>query len=200
MIEKTYTTELGFEELFRMHYKMLCNAANTILNDKDASEDMVQDVFLNFWKKKELLPIIQSVKSYLYRSTINASLNQLEKNKKTIRFSDTKLAESLVVNAGENFNHKELQTKIEEAINQLPPKCKVIFVLSRYEGLKYQQIADYLGISIKTVENQMGKALQMLRIRLKPFLTNEIISITITIGMSILLNCLSVIFLMIIQH
>ncbi len=200
MIEKPYTTELGFEELFRMHYKMLCNAANTILNDKDASEDVVQDVFFNFWKKKELLPIIQSVKSYLYRSTINASLNQLEKNKKTIRFSDTKLAESLVVNAGENFNHKELQTKIEEAINQLPPKCKVIFVLSRYEGLKYKQIADYLGISIKTVENQMGKALQMLRIRLKPFLTNEIISITITIGMSILLNCLSVIFLMIIQH
>lgn len=187
------TSILGFEEIFKMHYKMLCNAANKILNDKDAAEDVVQDVFLKFWSKKENINIIQSVKSYLYRATINTSLNHLERNKKVIRLQNTDLSnESFSVNEGEELYHKELKGKIDEAINQLPPKCKVIFVLSRYEEMKYQQIADHLGISIKTVENQMGKALKMLRERLKPFLTHEFISIAGTIGLAALLSFLSV--------
>mgnify|MGYP003393879039 CR=1 FL=1 len=175
-----------------MHYKMLCNAANKILNDKDASEDVVQDVFLKFWSKRENINIIESVKSYLYRATINTSLNHLERNKKIIRLQNTDLSnESISIKAGEELYHKELKGKIDEAINQLPPKCKVVFVLSRYEGMKYQQIADHLDISIKTVENQMGKALKMLRERLKPFLTREFITIAGTIGLAALLSFLS---------
>lgn len=185
-------TILGFEELFKMHYKMLCNAANKILNDKDASEDVVQDVFLKFWSKRENINIIESVKSYLYRATINTSLNHLEKSKKIIRLQNTDTSnEGISINAGEEFYHKELKGKIDEAINQLPPKCKVVFVLSRFEGMKYQQIADHLGISIKTVENQMGKALKMLRERLKPFLTREFITVAGTIGLAALLSLLS---------
>lgn len=192
------TTIPGFEEIFRLHYKMLCNAANKILNDRDAAEDVVQDVFLKFWSKRENINIIHSVKSYLYRATINTSLNYLESNKKIIRLKDTEhSSESLTINAGEELSHKELKSKIDEAMDQLPPKCKVVFVLSRYEGMKYQQIADHLGISIKTVENQMGKALKMLRERLKPFLTSEFITIAGTIGLATLLSFLSLILLLI---
>lgn len=192
MTASTAKTLLQFEEIFNMHYKMLCNAANKILNDKDAAEDVVQDVFLKFWAKRESIDIIQSIKSYLYRATINTSLNYLESNKKIIRLQNTDLSnESFIINGGENFNQKELENKIDEAINKLPPKCKVVFVLSRYEGMKYQQIADHLGISIKTVENQMGKALKMLREQLKPFLTQEFITIAGTIGLAALLSFLS---------
>lgn len=198
MTERIDTTILGFEETFKMHYKMLCNAANKILNDKDTAEDVVQDVFLKFWSKRENINIIHSVKSYLYRATINTSLNYLESNKKIIRLKDTEhSSEFPAINAGEELSHKELKSKIDEAIDQLPPKCKVVFVLSRYEGMKYQQIADHLGISIKTVENQMGKALKMLRERLKPFLTNEFITIAGTIGLTVLMSFLSLMLLII---
>lgn len=192
------TTILGFEETFKMHYKMLCNAANKILNDQDAAEDVVQDVFLKFWSKRENINIIHSVKSYLYRATINTSLNYLESNKKITRLKNTEhSSEYPTVNAGEELSHKELKSKIDEAMDQLPPKCKVVFVLSRSEGMKYQQIADHLGISVKTVENQMGKALKMLRERLKPFLTKEFITIAGTIGLAALLSFLSIMLLII---
>lgn len=168
---------------------MLCNAANKILNDADTAEDVVQDVFVKFWSKRENMNIIHSVKSYLYRATINTSLNYLESNKKIIRLKDTEhSSESLTINTGEELSHKELKNKIDEAIDQLPPKCKVIFVLSRNEGMKYQQIADHLGISVKTVENQMGKALKMLRERLKPFLTKEFITNAGTKGLIAVIN------------
>lgn len=186
----------SFEEIFRIHYQSLCNAAYKIIDDKDAAEDVVQDVFLKLWTKKEDLTIIQSVKSYLYRAIINTSLNYLESNKKVIRL-ETNDSSKLSVNAGEELHHKELEIKINTAINKLPPKCKVIFVLSRYEGMKYQQIADHLGISVKTVENQMGKALQMLREQLKPFLTREFISIATTVGLAAVLSFLSALLLMI---
>lgn len=189
----------SFEETFKLHYKALCNAANKILDDKDASEDVVQDVFLKLWAKKEDTAIIQSIKSYLYRATINTSLNYLESNKKVIRLQPADELKQFV-NAGEELQHKELEVKINEAINQLPPKCKVIFVLSRYEGMKYQQIADHLGISIKTVENQMGKALQMLRERLKPFLTHEFIAVATTVGLAAILSFLSIMLLMVFFH
>lgn len=188
----------SFEETFKLHYKALCNAANKILDDKDASEDVVQDVFLKLWAKKEDITIIQSIKSYLYRATINTSLNYLESNKKILRLQDTEI--TTAVNGGEELQHKELEIKINEAINLLPPKCKAIFVLSRYEGMKYQQIADHLDISIKTVENQMSKALQMLREQLKPFLTHEFIAIATTIGLAALLSFLSVMLLMVFFH
>lgn len=189
MTELIVITLLEFEEIFKMHYKMLCNAANKILNDADTAEDVVQDVFVKFWSKRENMNIIHSVKSYLYRATINTSLNYLESNKKIIRLKDTEhSSESLTINSGEELSHKELKNKIDEAIDQLPPKCKVIFVLSRNEGMKYQQIADHLGISVKTVENQMGKALKMLRERLKPFLTKEFITNAGTKGLIAVIN------------
>lgn len=179
-----------FEQLFKAHYKLLYNAANKILDDRDASEDVVQDVFLKLWSKKDELTIIQSFKSYLYKATINTSLNYLQRKKNIIRLQDaTEQSETVLME--DNIHLKQLETKITDTINSLPPKCKIIFVLSRYEGMKYQQIADHLDISIKTVENQMGKALQILREKLKPFLTKEFITIVATVGIATLMGLLS---------
>lgn len=180
----------SFEEIFKLHYRGLCRIANKVLDDRAAAEDVVQDVFLKLWIKREDISVIQSIKSYLYKSTLNASLNYLSRRKRTIRLHDRELVEA---SEAEGIQSKELDSHIDQAINRLPPKCKTIFVLSRQEGMKYQQIADHLGISVKTVENQMGKALQMLRERLKPFLSSEAIAIAGTMGPTILLGLLSAI-------
>lgn len=183
-------SDSSFEEIFKTHYKLLCNAANRILDDKEASEDVVQEVFLKWWNKKDDLKVIQSIKSYLYKATINTSLNYLESKKKTVRFEafhekpDTREVD-------DKIHLSQLEAKINDAINSLPPKCKVIFLLSRYEGMKYQQIADHLDLSVKTVENQMGKALQIMRDRLKPYLTREFMAVAATIGLAALMSYLS---------
>lgn len=83
-----------------------------------------------------------------------------------------------------SMESRELEQKITQAVNNLPPKCKAVFVLSRYEGLKYKQIAEHLDISVKTVENQMGSALQKLRDELKPYLTREFLMMMIVIGLA----------------
>jgi RNA polymerase sigma-70 factor, ECF subfamily len=185
-----------FEQLFRQHYKLLCNAANKIINDREAAEDVVQEVFVKLWNKRNELGVIQSLKSYLFRATINTALNYLETRKNILPLEAVGNIESSG-GAGDKVQYNELERKLAEAIEHLPPKCKAIFILSRYEGMKYQQIADHLDISVKTVENQMGKALQMLRERLRPFLTREFISIATGIAIATILGLLS--FLLIIQ-
>jgi len=186
-------SSLSFEELFKAHYKFLCNTANKILDDRDAAEDVVQEVFLKYWNKKDELTAIQSLKSYLYRATVNTSLNKLESNKRTSRLEDTETGQSVVME--DKIHLSQLENRISDAINSLPPKCRVIFVLSRYEGMKYQQIADHLDISVKTVENQMGKALQIMRDKLKSYLSKDIINISAVIGLAALLSLLGCLWL-----
>lgn len=181
---------LEFEQLFRQHYKLLCNAANKIINDREAAEDVVQEVFVKLWNKRTELTVIQSLKSYLFRATVNTALNYLETRKNIVPLEAVGNIET-AAGAGDKVHYNELERKLAEAIEQLPPKCKAIFILSRYEGMKYQQIADHLDISVKTVENQMGKALQVLREKLRPFLTREFISIATGIAIAAILSLLS---------
>ncbi|MBL4623804.1 MAG: RNA polymerase sigma-70 factor [Flavobacteriales bacterium] len=157
------------EHLFFDYHSLLCNVANNIINDKDAAQDIVQDVFMNVWLKRDKLNWDASLKGYLYKATTNRALNWLEKNSKSVSL------ENKEIEVGENVVEqtillKEIQSHLKSSINRLPPRCKTIFVLSRYEGLKYKQIAEQLDISIKTVENQMSIALERLRSDLKPFL------------------------------
>jgi RNA polymerase sigma-70 factor (ECF subfamily) len=172
---------LDFEELFKTHYKFLCNAANKILDDRDAAEDVVQEVFLKYWNKREELTAIQSLKSYLYRAAVNTALNKLESNKRTSRLEESEAGQTFIMDDRIHLN--QLESRINDAINRLPPKCRAIFVLSRYEGMKYQQIADHLDISVKTVENQMGKALQIMRDKLKTYLSKDIINVGVITGL-----------------
>jgi RNA polymerase sigma-70 factor, ECF subfamily len=167
------TDEVKFiEALFKAYYTALCRTAFRVVNDRDTAEDLVQEVFMKVWNNRQALQINTSLKAYLHRSTVNTALNYLEKNKRQVNME----AEDLIRAAPashqleEHLGLKEVETRVEEAIRSLPPACRTIFVLSRYEHMSYQEIADSLNLSIKTVENQMGKALKTMREYLKVYI------------------------------
>ena len=163
-----------FENVFRSHYKQLVAFAYQYVSDSDLSEELVQEVFTNLWEKVAGIEIRTSVKSYLYGSVRNACLNYIkhqgivkrheEYEKHNVDYLDTDFLEL-----------DELQSKIDDALSKLPPKCREIFELSRFEELKYKEIADELNISIKTVEGQMGRALKVMRECLGHYLPSLVI-------------------------
>ncbi len=165
----------SFEEMYKTHYKMLRNASENIIGDPEAAHDVVQEVFLKIWNRRSELSAILNQKAYLFKSVINSSLSYLEASKNKVRIGDLKIEST--GSADSNFMLKELQAKIQIALDSLPPKCKAIFVLSRFEGLKNKEIAEVLGLSLKTVENQMGIALKKMKDDLKPYMNNEMFSI-----------------------
>ncbi|MDO8998433.1 MAG: RNA polymerase sigma-70 factor [Bacteroidota bacterium] len=182
-----------YEELFKSNHKKLCNTAYRITHDKDSAKDIVQNVFLKLWDKRNEINIGTSIEGYLYKSTSNASINYLETNKrhlsyvKEIKFTASASEET----ASKNITLKELESLIEQSLLTLPPKCRAIFILNRYDGMRYKQIAEHLDISVNTVENQMVKALSIMREELKPYLTKEFLIISISAGISALLQFLS---------
>ncbi|MEO6304535.1 MAG: RNA polymerase sigma-70 factor [Bacteroidia bacterium] len=157
-----------FEIIYKDNYNSLRNAVENIISDKDASHDVVQEIFLKLWKKKNELDFILDPKAYLFKAAINASISYLETHKNRVRLSDIRMESS--ENTDSLLKLKELEVKIQIALDNLPPKCKAIFVLSRYEEMKYTQIAEYLNLSVKTVENQMGIAIKRMREELKAYL------------------------------
>jgi len=162
----------AFERMFKAYYKPLCNYACSIIKDIDESEDVVQNMFYNLWHKRETIQINTSVKSYLYRAVHNDCLNKIKHGKiKSIYVEDyKKSADASFEDASKALQAKELGKQINEAIASLPEQCGNVFKLSRFENLKYSEIAMQLNISVKTVENHMGKALKILRERLKDHL------------------------------
>ncbi|ELR69381.1 RNA polymerase ECF-type sigma factor [Fulvivirga imtechensis AK7] len=167
-----------FESLFKQHHKGLCDLAFNIVRDPDAAKDIVQEVFLKLWKNRESVAFEKQIKHYLFKATAHTSLNYLRFNKRLVRFDNGAPLQELVAHTdSEGAGYKELELRARQAIDRLPPKCKTIYLLSRHEGMKYSEIAETLDLSIKTVENQMGIALQKLRDELKPFLTIEFLTI-----------------------
>lgn len=165
--------EQVFEQLFKTYFKSLHAYAFTILNSEAVAEEMVQQVFYKLWEKKEQLDVHTSVKAYLYRSVHNESLNYLKHHSiksKHQTYVMQQQQNNHEHSAGEKLAGRELEQQIRQALNDLPEQCRTIFQLSRYEELKYREIADQLGLSIKTVEAQMGKALRVLRLKLTDFL------------------------------
>lgn len=154
-----------FEKIFKMYYKELCFFAKKYLVDMDEAEEVVQDMFYTIWQNKESLNIKQSLKAYLYTSTKNRCLKKIrskqyeEKYRSYVKQSKP----DMVTTPYEEINAKELDILIEETLRSLPERTRKIFKMSRYEGLKYQEIANKLSISIKTVEANMGKALKIFR-------------------------------------
>ena len=161
--------EKEFERLFKEHFKSLYAYAHTILKDEIMAEEIVQQVFYKIWDRNLLATIETSVKAYLYKSVYHDSLNYLKHQKIKAKYQ----AYAMRNNNNETGNLsglKELENRLREAMNELPQQCRTIFQLSRFDGLKYQDIASQLNISVKTVENQMGKALKQLRSKLVDFL------------------------------
>ncbi|MCU0352303.1 MAG: RNA polymerase sigma-70 factor [Cytophagales bacterium] len=151
------------EVLFKRFYAPLGRTVNRMVNDPAAAEDIVQEVFVKIWHSRDSLVFNFSVKAYLYRAAMNAALNHLERAKKTVSWDTASVAEPAASDVEEQFDFREAETHIQNALDSLPPACKAIFVLSRYEDMSYREIAESLQISVKTVENQMGKALRLLR-------------------------------------
>ena len=164
--------ETAFETVFKTHYKGLHAYACTILNDSAAAEEVVQNIFYKLWERSESLSISASIAAYLYRAVNNESLNHIKHMKVRAQHQlfVRHRAEENADTAAKSFQLKELENRLRLALNDLPEQCRTIFQLSRFEELRYREIADQLGLSVKTVENQMGKALKILRTRLADFL------------------------------
>ena len=154
-----------FESLFRSSYVSLVRYAKTLIKDHDSAEEIVQDLFFRIWQNKEKLNIENSLNGYLFRSVHNRCLHHLEHKRVVERH-----AEEMSHRPGESqetpsdiLHYKELQAKIAKIMERLPERCGMIFYMSRFEGLKYSEIADKLSVSVKTVESNMGRALKEFR-------------------------------------
>lgn len=151
-----------FQEVFDAYYENLCQYAFTILRDMDEAEDIVQSMFVKLWEKRGELNIAKTLQAYLYKSVHNLCLNQLEHREVKQKHLDHTARNFYEAQDPEVFPD-ELGENIRAAINQLPTQCRIIFTMSRFEEMKYAAIADKLGISVNTVENQISKALRILR-------------------------------------
>ncbi|MEZ5017293.1 MAG: RNA polymerase sigma-70 factor [Flavipsychrobacter sp.] len=175
-IPTTSDSTVIFEQIFKDNFKDLHGYACSILKDSDDAEEIVQNVFFKLWEKREKIPTLNSVPAYLYRSVHNECLNSIKHNKVKADYQSHSLhVASNDTNTSDNTTTKELEHRIHDAINSLPEQCRTIFQLSRFEELKYREIADKLGLSVKTVENQMGKALKVMRTKLADFLPSLIL-------------------------
>ncbi|MEA3444853.1 MAG: RNA polymerase sigma-70 factor [Bacteroidota bacterium] len=160
-------TQADLAKVFREYYPGLINFSLSIIGDHDSSKEVVQLVFVNLWDNREKIDMNKSLKSYLFTSVRNRCLNFLRDKKKYNSYIlDIEIAGNEVFIDDED-DMSDLKKKIEDALQKLPEKCREIFILSKINGLKYREIADDLNISIKTVENQISKALRILRNELK---------------------------------
>jgi RNA polymerase sigma-70 factor (ECF subfamily) len=164
-ISLNHSTE--FEALFKSHYAMLVGYARKLLHEQEQAEDVVQQLFVNLWEKRESIEVGGSWKSYLLRSTHNSCLNQIKHQKIKTEHVQHSLATEAISEQRDLLEEQEFNQKVKHAVQSLPPQCKKIFLMSRLQGKKYNQIANELNLSVKTIENQMGKALKVLREELK---------------------------------
>lgn len=177
MQSNTQFNKSTFDTLFKDWYQDLCRFAYTYLRDEDLCEDIVQEVFISLWEKRKSLAEIQSFKSYLFRAVRNKCIDNLRKE---MRFSIFSLENEGVQELSyydyslEAMESDELKNHIEESIKNLPKSCRNIFVLSREAKLTYAEIADEIGVSRKTVENQIGIALKKIR---KHLIDNKFITL-----------------------
>ncbi|SDT68443.1 RNA polymerase sigma-70 factor, ECF subfamily [Mucilaginibacter mallensis] len=165
-------TEAVFEDIFKTHFKELHAYAFSLLRDWDSAEEIVQGMFLKLWEKQSEVSITLSVKSYLYKAVYNDSLNLLRGQKVHLRYQTLTAytMKSETPDTASRLKLNEMQLKLYQSLNKLPEKCRAIFHLSRFEELKYKEIASQLNISIKTVETQMVKALKILRREMSEYL------------------------------
>jgi RNA polymerase sigma-70 factor, ECF subfamily len=166
--------EAAFDRIFRIWYAPLVRVATYILHDAGIGEEVVQDVLLEVWRRRESLALEQEPRRYLMRATRNRALNHVRHQQVAARAAARDDSEEAhAATAPALVDAAELELAIAQAVQTLPERCRAVFELSRRHGLSYAQIADALDIAPKTVENQMGKALRMLRVALAPWLTDR---------------------------
>jgi len=161
--------KIAFEKIFRSYYSFLCSYANKYLKDTDVAEEIVQELFFQIWQKKDSLQITTSVKSYLFRSVHNSCINHIRQKTIHRKHEEIILSENIGSDAHDPDQHDEQGNEkiVRDAIDRLPTERRRIFIMSRFDELSYKEIAEKLRLSVKTVENQMGKALKFIRDELK---------------------------------
>lgn len=160
----------AFNTLFRLYYTSLCGFSYAICVSHEEAEEYVQEMFIHLWEKAPTIAIDTSVKAYLYTATRNYTLNGIRKKQTELRhlteYSETIDAEE----PPPTITNCEMAGLIQTGIETLPVKCREIFILCKQEGLTYEEVANYLCVSEKTIENQMGIAIRKLREYLHPLL------------------------------
>jgi len=156
----------ALRRLFDQHYPRLLADVFSYLPDEETCKDIAQDVFVELWNKRASLDIHTSLRAYLRRAAINRALNFIKSNRRTV-LEDTAdwedAADTAAHDIGRKKEQEHLETALHQAIDRLPEKCRIVFALSRFERLSHREIADQLGISVKTIENQITKAMRLLR-------------------------------------
>jgi len=164
--------EKALETIFRTHYPGLVGFVRRYVKTTEIAEELVQDLFLKIWSRRGSLGAIDSVKTYLFRAARNTALNHLRRRKLEHEWQEKEALASTEEQGQEGdepVTESELAAAVRAAVDRLPPRCREVFMLSRDGGLTYGEIAKSLGISIKTVETQMGRALKALRESLKRY-------------------------------
>ncbi len=164
--------EAAFDRAFRAWYPGMVGAANAMLHDLAVAEDIAQDVMFEIWRRRSQLAPDTPLRAYAFRAVRNRTLNHLRHRRVEHEGALVVAREQEVQepSAPAQLVSQELEGAIVHALDALPPRCREVFELSRAKGLRYAEIAATMGVSVKTVEAQMGKALRIMRERLAPWL------------------------------
>lgn len=176
-----YDDEAAFRELFDRYYTLLTNIANRYVEDVHIAEDIAQDVFIKLWNRRKNLAIHFSFKQYICRAVVNTSINHLRQQKKLdiILSEDTDeeyFTRPNLTDDDQRAEQENLENKLLEAIQRLPERCRLVFTMHKIDGLSHKEVAEELGISTKTIENQITKAMKVLK---EVFNTNSILVILV---------------------
>ncbi|GAB4491729.1 MAG: RNA polymerase sigma-70 factor [Saprospiraceae bacterium] len=158
--------ESALRHIFDRHYPLLLGDIYRIVPDEHTCQDLAQEVFVELWRKRTELDIHTSLRAYLRRAAVNKALNYLKTSRRFLSDESDHFNCAADTSAQDIVQKKEqesLEAALHAAIETLPEKCRIVFSLSRFEQLSHREIADRLGISVKTIENQITKAMKMLR-------------------------------------
>ena len=159
-----FSTKEEYKKVFEEYYNPLCNFATKFVAGNDVAEDIVQEVFVQMWQKREKITLTSNIKSYLFQSTRNKAIEIIRRNKlQSDYINEEKHKQKSSYEIDIEADNYMLKEQLYKSIRQLPPKCQQIFVLSKMNGLTYGEIAEELNLSVKTVENQIGRGLKLLR-------------------------------------
>ncbi len=168
-MSKPFENSNYFETVFKEYFNPLVNFVNKYLNNFENSREVVQMTFVKLWSNRTNLEVRSSVKSYLYQTTKNTMIDFIRKNKNILNAAELEnsIVTELIDEQNENLDPYILRQAIDKCLRNLKPKAKEIFELHKYEGLTYEEIADFLNISKRSVEDNISKILKYLKEELK---------------------------------
>lgn len=162
-----------YKNIFDLHYEALYGYAFSILREETYTDDILQNIFIKLWQNREAVHP-ETVKAYLYTSVRNECLNYLKHKGVKANYAQHQMGGGIETDTTIYSEQKELHETIQQLVNQLPEKCATVFYMCRQLGMSYREVAEAMGISVKTVENQVSKALKFLRSGLADYLVSII--------------------------